>query len=116
MHSAAPFVCGRPSSVWRPLVWAAALCSLLAATPSLLSAQSYLVPPVEADGAVVREIRISGLNRIREDYVRDVLASQEGEPYRRRNLEIDRERLDRLGVFNSQEVKAIQVGDDVDKN
>lgn len=51
-------------------------------------------------GRVVGEIRISKLEHTKEDLVRRSLYSKVGEPYRKENAAIDRERLDRLGVFS----------------
>lgn len=56
-------------------------------------------------GRAVTEIRLSGLKYTREYLVRESLASRVGEPYLPKTVASDRERLDRLGIFSSVEVR-----------
>ena len=62
-------------------------------------------------GRIIREIRIEGLSNVREDIVRDQLASQVGIPYTKELEQEDRQGLDRLGVFSSIKMVAAPVSD-----
>ena len=83
----------------------------------LASGFGFAEPPVEipetAFGKTVREIRFEGLNRTREGNVLRELASQVGEPYTRRSAAADPERLDRLRIFSSYDIKVIEETDSV---
>ena len=54
----------------------------------------------DAEGRVIREIRIDGLSRVSEARVRANLASREGEPFRRVTAALDRRQLDALRWFS----------------
>ncbi len=60
-------------------------------------------------GRMVKEIRIDNLRYTRRDLVLRELASKEGEPYLEENASKDLERLDRLRVFSSYEIRPVEV-------
>ena len=66
-----------------------------------------------AEGLTIREIRIEGLTHTHEPLVRAQLTSAVGEPYRQTTAALDRERLDRLGVFADIEIFPVVEGDEV---
>jgi len=65
------------------------------------------------NGKSVKEIRISDLRFTKPEIITRELASKVGEPYKQENGEKDLERLDRLGIFSSIEVKAFQENDEI---
>jgi outer membrane protein assembly factor BamA len=76
-----------------------------AVTPSNPQEQLY--------GKTVKEIRISALRYTQREIIIRGLASQLGEPYLKENAERDLKRLDRLGIFSSITIEAIEEGDGV---
>jgi outer membrane protein insertion porin family len=66
----------------------------------------------DLEGKTLRAIRLVGLERTRENVVRRELVSREGEPFHRSNLDRDAERLDRLRIFSSIELRALPDGND----
>jgi len=61
----------------------------------------------DAYGKIVSEIRLVGLNRTKEFVVLRELGSKVGEPFTEENARKDPDRLDRLGIFGSIELRAI---------
>ena len=80
-------------------IWACVLGSLLSAT---------FVRGDDLDGKLVNEIRLVGLKHTKEHVVYRELASRVGEPYTPENVRKDAERLDRLRVFSSIQVRAVK--------
>ena len=60
-----------------------------------------------AYGKTIREIRIVGLNRTKEFVVLRELASKVGEPFTEESASTDEDRLARLGIFGSIEIRPI---------
>jgi len=70
-------------------------------------------PQEQLYGKTVKEIRISALRYTQREIIIRCLASQLGEPYLKENAERDLKRLDRLGIFSSITIEAIEEGDGV---
>ncbi len=66
-----------------------------------------------AEGRTIREIRIEGLKHTHETLVRHQLTCEVGEPYSQTTAAMDRERLDRLGVFADITIVPELEGDEV---
>lgn len=64
-------------------------------------------------GRNVKEIRISELKYTKRETVTRELVSRVGEPFRMENLEEDKERLDRLGIFSSIEINPIEEDNEI---
>ena len=67
----------------------------------------------QSAGKRVKEIRISELKYTKRETVVRELASRVGEAFRSENIEKDKERLDRLGIFSSIEIQAIEDNDEI---
>lgn len=85
--------------------------AVLAMTLTLLSAPVRAQEPL--DGRPIVAVRIAGLRHIKEEIVLAQIESAAGRPYRRATAELDRVRLDRLGVFGDISVTARELGDGV---
>ena len=64
-------------------------------------------------GRMVREIRIQNLRFTSRDIILRELASKVGEPYLEEKARLDLERLDKLRVFSSVEIRPIKADDEV---
>ncbi len=84
---------------------ALALALLFAAAP--LAAQPSL------EGRVIRDVRVTGLDHVKESVVRAQILSTAGQPYHQATADRDVVRLDRLGVFGSIAVTAVEFDDGV---
>ena len=67
----------------------------------------------ELEGKLVTEIRIHGIKYTKEYVVTREIASRVGEPFKRENVDLDKERLDRTRIFSSIDVKALSEDDGV---
>ncbi len=67
----------------------------------------------ELEGKLVSEIRIEGLRYTKEYIVLRELASRVGEPYSAQKIQKDRERLDRLRIFRSIDLRVEPDGEAV---
>ena len=72
-----------------------------------LTASSALSDDLE--GKIVTEIRIHGLAHTKDYVVARELVSRVGEPFSEQNLKKDAERLDRLRIFSSIEIRSVAV-------
>ncbi len=80
----------------------------------LSSAAAVAQPdPDEPYGKVIQEIRLRELQWTKEHVILRELASKVGEVYTRENAEKDSDRLDRLDLFASFDIRAIPSGDEV---
>jgi outer membrane protein assembly factor BamA len=84
---------------------ALALALFFAAAP--LAAQPSL------EGRIIRDVRVSGLDHVKESVVRAQIVSGPGQPYHKAIADRDVVRLDRLGVFGSIAVTAVEFDDGV---
>ncbi len=64
-------------------------------------------------GKIVKEIRITNLKHTKEKVVTRELASKVGEPYTEENVHNDKLNLDRLRIFTSIQIEAIEDGEGV---
>ena len=85
---------------------------LLAIALVLLSTSAAAQAPL--DGRTILAVRVSGLKNIDEAVVRAQIESAAGRPYRRATADLDRVRLDRLGVFSEISVTARALDDGVE--
>jgi outer membrane protein assembly factor BamA len=86
---------------------------------ALWLAASLLTVPLAAqshEGATIAAVTVVGLRHIKESVVRDQIATRPGRPYSQAVADIDRIRLDRLGVFSDITLTPTQVGDAVHVN
>ena len=80
------------------------LIACLGAVP--LSAQQY-------EGKIIASVTVSGLRDIKESVVLEQIESRPGLPYRQAVADLDRIRLDRLGVFSDITLTPGVVGESV---
>ena len=89
------------------LLWAALVLTLC-------SGRAAAQPdPDEPYGKIVKEIRLPELKWTKEHVILRELVSKVGEVYTKENAELDLERLDRLDLFASFDIRAIPSGDQV---
>jgi outer membrane protein insertion porin family len=81
-----------------------------------LKAQSAGSADVSPFGLKIREVRIQGLHNVREQIVRDQLASREGQLYTEKTAANDVRGLDRLGCFSSSRITPTLTGSEVTLN
>lgn len=62
---------------------------------------------------IIKEIRIGELRYTKEYIITRELASKVGEPFREENVEEDRKRLDRLGIFSEIRIDPIKESDGI---
>jgi outer membrane protein assembly factor BamA len=83
----------------------------------LFAAAVALLPDAAAaqpsDGPIIAAVTVTGLRHIRESVVLEQIESKPGVPYSQAVAELDRLRLDRLGVFSAITLTAANVGDTV---
>lgn len=77
--------------------------------PALL----FATPEDSLYGRIIKEIRISELKYTKEQIVTRELVSKVGEPFTRKTVQSDKANLDRLGIFSSVEIQALQEGEQV---
>jgi outer membrane protein assembly factor BamA len=75
--------------------------------------QAFPAPDESLRGKIVKEIRISKLKYTKEKVVTRELASKVGEPYSEEKVSNDKLNLDRLRIFTSIEIEAIENGEGV---
>lgn len=88
----------RGISLDKVTIWGCLFCSFLCAS---------LVQGDDLEGKLVDEIRIVGLKHTKEFVVYRELVSRVGEPYTPEKVRKDAERLDRLRVFSSIQVRPV---------
>jgi outer membrane protein assembly factor BamA len=102
LHPATSAIGGR---VFRRLLFIVLLLTgAVTGTPSLHAQQA---------DRNVREIRISKLKYTKRETIIREMVSRVGEPFRRANIVKDKERLDRLGIFSSIEINAIEENNEI---
>ena len=87
-----------------------ALCLVWLIPFILLGRDSDRENPVDE---IIHDIQISGIDRTRAHIILGELTSQVGEPFRVENMEEDKSRLQRLGIFASVDVTAEPLGNGV---
>ena len=96
--------------MWRQAILLFWITVVLALCPGRAAAQP---DPDEPYGKIVKEIRLPELKWTKEHVILRELVSKVGEVYTRENAELDLERLDRLDLFASFDIRAVRSGDQV---
>lgn len=65
------------------------------------------------EGKIIKEIRVSPLKYTKREMVIRALNSKAGEPFRKKNIREDLERLDRLGFFRAIHISAVEEDNEV---